>query len=66
MKNSGNRQIFFLPFGIGKVFENVVDVHLEYSGDNDGELRYNPDSGNCEYYPDRLGGMESEEEFWEH
>lgn len=37
--------------------------------DNDhenGEYRYNSDKGKYEYFPDWLGGMESEEDFWEH
>lgn len=33
--------------------------------DEDGEYRYDPDTDNYEYYPDWLGNVQNEREFWE-
>jgi len=33
--------------------------------DDEGDYKYDSDTGTCKYYPDWLGGSQSEEEFWE-
>lgn len=33
--------------------------------DNEGEYKYNPDKDEYEYYPDWLGNVQSENDFWE-
>lgn len=33
--------------------------------DNEGEYKYNPDKDKYEYYPDWLGNVQSENDFWE-
>ena len=46
--------------------EDPSEDNEYYDNDEVGEYRYNPRSGREEHFPDWLGGMESEEEFWEH
>ena len=42
-------------------------VDDDYGNDEgSGEWRYNPDTDSEEFYPDWLGGVETEEEFWAH